>query len=856
MEALQRQQDLEQDMIERGRAIFFRTLDNLRAQGLETVAKPQRDLITKILNPFSEAIRTHYDTLCTRRGRKPEIFYALQTLEIPVVAFLTVRKVLESVSDCVLLQSVCVAVGQDILLEQQLSILEQEHYEKYEEIQRNAKNIIKRKTRIRQLKKACSDGRQTPNNDKELLQKAFHIGHALIQCLIQSTPFFAIVREPYKTVASGFVSTAYRLELTATCHAWLDRHINAVANLFPDYLPCLIPPKPWTSLYCGGYHFLKKALPFVKTTCPIHLEALENAFKNGVLKETTRAVNALQETAWAVNIRVLNVIERLWNDDAIDKQNSNLKALNLPIKPIQSLPPCPVCATPLSINDHKRHACFKDMDTASRKQWMRNAESVSEQNRSMLSRRLAMTKTLAMAQRFCHEERIYYPYQLDFRGRIYSVPTGLSPQGDDLAKGLLHFAEAQPLKTKEAVQWLAIHGANTFGYNKHSLVERHAWVIENQKAILAVAAAPLENMWWMQAESPFCFLAFCFEWAAHCQTPYQSLSRIPVAMDGSCNGLQLFALLLKDEKSGQAVNLVPAKHPADIYGHVANNVRHRIQKDLLHRTDRTRTARSGKTLYNVQQCASILQNINIDRSMTKRPVMILPYGGTRQACRTHTQMWLKEHLSKAQLTDINNNTYGLSLYLSEHIWEAMDDSVSAARKTMDFLQKMASVLSQHNMPLRWTSPCGLPIVQAYRKRVPYAVVTRIGDKLFKYTLRSASSTLDTRRQRQAIAPNFIHALDAAALVRTVNRCLIHNVTTFAMIHDSYATHANNATLLARELREAFIELFDKQNPLQTFYEEIQQDLLEHTEKTASLPTLPQYGTLRVSELRHAAYFFA
>src|SRR5690606_30613222 len=110
-------------------------------------------------------------------------------------------------------------------------------------------------------------------------------------------------------------------------------------------------------------------------------------------------------------------------------------------------------------------------------------------------------------------DAFFFPFQLDFRGRAYTMPSGLTPQGDDLAKGLLTFADAVPLGD-EGVDWLAIHGANSFGIDKVSFEERIAWVGENERMILACAADPLEHRECMAADSPFVFLAFCFEWSA------------------------------------------------------------------------------------------------------------------------------------------------------------------------------------------------------------------------------------------------------------------------------------------------------------------------------------------------------
>lgn len=47
--------------------------------------------------------------------------------------------------------------------------------------------------------------------------------------------------------------------------------------------------------------------------------------------------------------------------------------------------------------------------------------------------------------------------------------------------------------------------------------------------------------------------------------PASYLSHLPVHMDGSCNGLQHYAALGRDEIGGKAVNLMPSDKPQDVY---------------------------------------------------------------------------------------------------------------------------------------------------------------------------------------------------------------------------------------------------------------------------------------------------
>ena len=50
------------------------------------------------------------------------------------------------------------------------------------------------------------------------------------------------------------------------------------------------------------------------------------------------------------------------------------------------------------------------------------------------------------------------------------------------------------------------------------------------------------------------------------------VSNIVVNVDGSCNGLQIYSLMLRDKKAGDLVNLLPSDKPKDIYQLVANSV--------------------------------------------------------------------------------------------------------------------------------------------------------------------------------------------------------------------------------------------------------------------------------------------
>ena len=76
------------------------------------------------------------------------------------------------------------------------------------------------------------------------------------------------------------------------------------------------------------------------------------------------------------------------------------------------------------------------------------------------------------------------------------------------------------------------------------------------------------------------------------------------------------------------------------------------------------------------------------------------------------------------------------------------------------------------------------------------------------------------------------------------------VTHFAMIHDSYGTHACDVETLDACIREAFVQMYEDNNPLEMFREEVQ------TLTDTVLPEVPPMGDLDISLVRDSEFFFS
>lgn len=64
------------------------------------------------------------------------------------------------------------------------------------------------------------------------------------------------------------------------------------------------------------------------------------------------------------------------------------------------------------------------------------------------------TGKVNIAQEF-RDHVIYFPYNMDFRGRTYPIPPNLNILGSDFSRAVLVFDEARPLGGK-GLYWLKV----------------------------------------------------------------------------------------------------------------------------------------------------------------------------------------------------------------------------------------------------------------------------------------------------------------------------------------------------------------------------------------------------------------
>ncbi|KAF9929743.1 DNA-directed RNA polymerase [Linnemannia zychae] len=566
------------------------------------------------------------------------------------------------------------------------------------------------------------------------------------------------------------------------------------AVIHPRLLPMLIHPRPWLSYDNGGYLNAQSIIMRIRH-CPQQLDYLKKAHEEGLLYRVYNGLDVLGRTRWAVNKKVLKTVLEAWNTG---KEFAKIPAA---AGEIEELP---------KPDDY-------ETSTKAKAKWLAENRKLKLDAKNHHSLRCDVNYKIEIARAFA-DDPMYFPHNMDFRGRAYPIPPLFNHLGNDLCRGLLMFDEAKPLGAK-GFTWLKIHLANLAGFDKHSLSARAQFTMDHLDDIFDSADNPMDGKrWWLKAEDPWQCLATCIEVADAIRSgdPETYMSKIPVHQDGTCNGLQHYAALGGDMAGAQQVNLIPSDSPQDVYSGVARAVERMLETQAA----------------NGVEAAQMLVG-KISRKIVKQTVMTNVYGVTFIGARAQIENRLKETPGIPE-----DQVRTLSTYLTQQVFASIGEMFTGARAIQDWLAESArriaksvprsvvnpetdeiqenlinkgrkkqtskqAIADQQMTSVIWTTPLNLPIVQPYRKMEHKQVRTNLQSLTIKDP--SQASPVNVQKQRTAFPPNFIHSLDATHMLMSATGCVEAGLT-FASVHDSYWTHACDVEIMNEVLRNQFIAL--------------------------------------------------
>lgn len=625
-------------------------------------------------------------------------------------------------------------------------------------------------------------------------QMKVHVGTRVLRSMLKAMDDLMFLQKLLVQTKTDFF-----IDTTDAFDDWVTEFEKERGVLFPQFLPMKTPPIPWESNDSGAYYSFAMKLPFIKSRGK---RAKEFIAEHTPIQHY-RAVNKMQRTEWQVNEDVLKVQETIFRQ--------NLRVGMPSSKPIEMTP------FPEHLADLEK-ACLTEPQKEEITNWKQLRKRQYDDERKRKGKVISFRQSHLLAQELRTWDKFYFAYNCDFRGRIYCATSGLSPQGSDDAKGLLRFAKGVRLG-REGVKWLAVQGANTFGEDKLSYEDRVVWIQNNEQLIRSIVEDPISNRQWGDADKPYQFLAFCYEWArSDFGRNHDTIGHLAVGLDGSCNGLQHFSAMLRDEVGAKATNLTAGDKPEDIYGDVAQVT-----------TDKLKVlAENGDAL------AQIWLQVGITRKCAKRPVMTLPYGATMQSARSYIFEYVIDNWAEFNMEE--KEQWNMAKYLTPILWESIGEVVIAARAAMAWLKKNVGTGF-----CKWKTILGFPVYQHYLIENVLQIRTHLEGSVRLYVPDMNGGVAYKAGQRSGIAPNFVHSVDSSHMVLTINAVDLHS---YAMIHDDFGTHAGNTHHLFKAIRRAFRHMYVNTDPIRHWAD--QQGV-----STAGLPR----GNYDIEDIKNADYFF-
>ena len=786
-----------------GKQRFRRKGSKAKSYGQEATHGATKNLLRRVVHPTS--IRLGELLEDTNPGRTKISLRLLRDVNTYLASYIGCKTILDGLTQSNRsLASIQSTIGLRLETELKLKQLKKNDRKRFNRVLKRANNSGSYKYRHAVITHAIGVSEDFGDWDTWTTSDKIHVGAKILEALIEATGIVSI-DYTYSTRGGKPKTTLVLVPNPSVLEAIRTADMKCEV-LEPWLMPMVSNPMPWTTPFSGGYY--GHELTLVKTKNADYLEQLQ-WYEMPVVY---RAINALQDTSYRVNKRVLDVAIELWNGQG--------NIAGLPSREDEQLPP-----KPEDIADNKQAL----------REWKWNAREIYDINARRKSKTVATSLTIWLARKFVEHKRIWFPFTLDWRGRAYAAPPYLNPQGTDLAKGLLEFGEAREIETQEQADWFLVHIANTWGEDKCSLKDRIEWVHKNSDRIMKTVEDPFNDMWWTEADKPWSFLSACMEYSGFKVVGMGFRSRLIVSMDGTANGLQHLSAALLDKKAAGSVNMLDIDTPQDLYQVVCDEVIKRCNED----TDN-------------DYAVAWLNSKLLTRKCVKRQVMTKPYGATRHGMADQLVDFLQKELD-CKVSPFENNWTAV-LYLTEHIWKAINSTVLAAQIAMSYLQSIARAAAKDNVPLMWVTPSGFPILHAYWQLKYRRIKTQILGQVIRPRIKEDTDRIDSRKQGAGISPNWTHGQDAAHLMLSISSCLKYNPNmSFAMVHDSYGTHAADAPLLADILREEFVGIY-KEDQLLKFRTQTCSAL--SPKASAIVNKQPDKGTLDIEEVLRAKFFFA
>lgn len=782
--------------------------------GTESQLEPVQCLLKHSLIDVSKAFKELREKALSGRGGHNQIsFMLVKGIPETVVVESALKALFNTVSSVSAIQPVCIKIGTAIEDSVRDYIFKTQNPSYFNKIQEDLNSRTQNEKHRRAVVRKAFNSSLSVQLDWSV-EERFKLGLKMVDIISSVTGYVHLKRSS--------VTDTYNVTPSEDLWRWLCKAYASKKFIKYEHQPMLCKPNDWTTFSDGGYLVNQLDLIKVWNRKPY----IDMSFEK--YPEVFDCINSLQGTAWRICKPVFEVLEQSY------KAGGGIA--NLPKSDMEEPPAKPF------IPDQYKKLKAKDMPDPYKTQmieWRQLTAKHYNKEQEEINKRYKLSRTIAMAEKFLDDD-FYFVHQYDFRGRIYPVQKYLNHQtGGDISRGLLEFSQGKEVTSEEEMDCLRIHGANVYGLDKHTYSYRLEWVKGMHDAILSISRDPFQNKQWTNADEPWQFLAFCFEYSKYLVNGLPFVSHIPVSSDATCSGLQHLAAMTGDMEVGSMVNLVPSEARQDIYQVVAEQV-----NDVL-------------KLRNDQ--IAIHWRNKVDRGLVKENVMTVPYSVTYDGMVRQLKQSISGHRNGAELLpkDVIDHSHYLAK-ISKEVIDSLLIKPLAAQRYMKAVTRMNN--AQGNI-MQWETPTGFPVRMENNKPILKRIqsfLDSLGDDKKRITTKVTIANepkIDSEKQLSSISANVVQSMDAALLMRTVSKCRSLGVTGFHMVHDSFGTHVADKVAMDKCIRESFYELYSTFDVLRELRKDLE-EIKKYQLQGIDIPSLVKKGDLDLSGVIESDYFFS
>jgi len=765
-------------------------------KGRESCNYYARNLIEAGLDKLTKEIDKHIQEAFNGKvgAKAVSAIFLKKFSDLDVVSFIAFKVIIDNVSQVKTTTQTALKIGQMLEDELRFTSFEEQDKKHYENIKNHTRDTnhegYKKRLMVYHMNKKGHTYEEWGRVNK------LKVGLKLIEIVMLKLRMIKLINRRNKNkTTSHVIFTEVYMDYIRKGRA------NRIAA-YPIYLPCLDEPRPWTSIYEGGYYTYRLKTKAIKTNDKSYLKSAQEQD----LTTSLKALSLAQQTAWTVNKFVLETLVYCWEERIEVGACIDRELAELPTKPL-------------------------DIDTnkESRKEWRYLASLIHDMNAHNRVKRYQILTLIDTAKRY-DGEKFFHVYQFDFTGRMYPVTAHFHPQGNDIARALHIFHKGAEIKNKQDANWLAISGANHWGLNKHTYEERLEWaytagidiaeqVYKDPKAHTAL---------WGQAKEPFQFLGWCKEWHEYQIVGEGYISHHCCCLDGTNNGYQHIAGLTFDQSLANKVNLQNINQPQDLYKQVL---------DILLLLLKNEDNEQAKEWYRYKD--------KLTRKFIKKPVLMIPYNSTTFGIANYIEKYfVNENISMAR-------NYKNNFYLASLIEQAVKYITPESYNLLNYLKTTAASFNEENKPITWHSPSGFYVQQNYYVNDVKRIKTKLSNITIRLNIHEPNQTkIDKRRQSQGFPSNYIHSLDAAHCQLSLVKASQKGLKQFCVIHDCYGSPAGELETFIQCVKQTFFDIYSDNN-LDNLYHQTAQQLSD----TSKLPPALDMGRYNITDVLTAPYIF-